>query len=77
LLQFDDEYNLIDCTAEIASRYKLGYRGYSALLNSFCAGGGADLDTITGLGRESVRKKKFKKIQERGKIYLTMYLSML
>ena len=78
MLEFDDEYKLINCTAEVAARYKLSIRGCTAMINILCAAGGVDLDKLKGLARESVREKKYQNIQERGKIkYLSNYLSFV
>lgn len=69
LLEFDDEYDLVDATAEIAQRYKISNRGLAGVLNVVCKKGGQDIDKLK-LSQSSVYKKKWHTIEKQGKFHL-------
>ena len=56
---------LLDCTAEIATRYKLGSRGHIAMLAAICEKGGIDSSTVP-LSRSSVHQKRFHTLEKQG-----------
>lgn len=47
----------------------MGYRAHAAIVSSLMVAGSPEGKKIEGVSRETVRKKKFKYIQHRGKIY--------
>ena len=57
--------NLVDCTAAVSARYRLGIRPHTSLVAAICNKAGVKLEDIT-LSRATVHRKRFKKIEELG-----------
>jgi hypothetical protein len=57
--------DLVDCTAAISARYRLGIRPQTSLVAAICNKAGVDFEDIS-LSRATVHRKRFKKIEELG-----------
>ena len=57
--------DLVDCTAAVSARYRLGIRPHTSLVAAICNKAGVNLEDIT-LSRATVHRKRFKKIEELG-----------
>ena len=56
---------LVDCTAAVSARYRVGVRPQTSLIASICNKAGVNLDEIP-VSRSTVHRKRFKKIEELG-----------
>ena len=55
--------DLVDCTAVVSARYRLGIRPQTSLVAAICNKAGVNLEEIS-LSRATVHRKRFKKIEE-------------
>ena len=54
--------DLVDCTAAVSARYRLGIHPHTSLVAAICNKAGVNLEDI----RATVHRKRFKKIEELG-----------
>lgn len=57
--------DLVDCTAEVSARYRVGIRPQTSLVAAICNKAGVNVDDIP-LSRSTVHRKRFKKIEALG-----------
>lgn len=57
--------DLVDCTAAVSARYRVGIRPQTSIVAAICNKAGVNLEDIP-LSRATVHRKRFKKIEELG-----------